>query len=191
MYNSVIIPKPGKTMKQFVSSIRRSLRKQTLLEWVVIVAILAVLVALLTPETKWASSGDLRLPVKVFVFDANQYKPIPDAKVTVFRAFPVGDQASLVRWQDQFKIGPISELPHQFWTTTDAQGIAVIDYEFRTGASHKRPVTHAHVNFTWVRVEADGFGGAAIPVRHDSQPSSALKQKGEVLVQVGLIPMKD
>ncbi len=178
-------------MKQLASSISRSLRKQTLLEWVVIVAILAVLIALLTPATKWASSGDLRLPVKVFVFDAIQCTPISNAKVTVFRATPVGDSASLAEWQDHFKIGPISELPHQFWATTDAQGIAVVDYEFRTGASHKRPVTHAHVNFAWVRVEADGFGGAAIPVRHESQPSSVLKQQGEILVQIGLIPRQD
>lgn len=178
-------------MKQFAASISRSLRKQTLLEWLMIVAIIAVLIALLTPETKWASSGELRLPVKVFVFDIVQCTPIPNAKVTVFRATPVGDQAALAEWQDQFKIGPISELPQQFLATTDAQGIAVIEYEFRTGASHKRPVTHAHVNFAWVRVEADGFGGAAIPVRHESQPASILRQQGEILVQIGLVPTKD
>lgn len=154
-------------------------------------AVLAVLIALLTPATKWASSGDLRLPVKVFVFDANQCTPISNAKVTVFRAFPVGDQTSLAEWQDQFKMSPITDLPQKFWATTDSHGIAVVDFEFRTGASHNRPVSHAHVNFAWVRVEADGFGGAAIPVRHDSQPSSVLKQQGEILVQIGLIPSND
>jgi hypothetical protein len=177
-------------MKQIAAFISRCLRAQSRLEWAVIALIIAILVTLLTPQTRWASSGDIRLPVRVFVFDAIQCTPISDAKVMLFRAAPVANRGSLAERQEQFQIGLIGQLPQKFWTATDADGIAVVEYEFRTGASHNRPVNHAHLNFTWVRVEADGFGGAQVPVRHESQPTSVLKQQGEILIQIGLVPIQ-
>ncbi|MDB5347022.1 MAG: hypothetical protein JWP89_5399 [Schlesneria sp.] len=98
-----------------------------------------------------------------------------------------GNPKALDEMHDRFASGPISDLPQKYFATTNEKGVAVIEHEFSTGASHRRPVSHAHLNFNWVRVEAKGYGGAIVPVRDESQPTAALRKQGEVLVKVGLI----
>ena len=82
----------------------------------------------------------------------------------------------------------MDELPGEFWKLTSSEGLVTVEHEFSKGASHTRPVNHTHLDYAWVRVEAKSFGGATIPVRHESQPTSTLRKQGEILVQIGLIP---
>lgn len=91
---------------------------------------------------------------------------------------------------DRFASAPIGDLPQKYFATTDEKGVAVIEHEFSTGASHRRPVSHTHLNFNWVRVEAEGYGSTIVPVRDESQPTAALRKQGEVLVKIALIGEK-
>lgn len=170
-------------------TIKRYLTQLKTIECVVIVAIIAVLVALLVPQTQWVSDGSIRLPVRMFVFDADRGTPIANARLIVFRGPVVSNPQALAEVQPFIVSGPVSERPLQDIATTDETGSAVIEHEFYTGASHKRPTRHAHLDYAWVRVEADGFGGAVIPVRHESQSTAVLQKQGEIVVQIGLIQL--
>jgi hypothetical protein len=72
---------------------------------------------------------------------------------------------------------------------TEADGTVVIEFDFRTGASHTQPESRAHLSFYWVYVRANGFGGVFVPVRHNPLPTAVLKQK-ELFVPIGLTPVK-
>ncbi|SFI09451.1 hypothetical protein [Planctomicrobium piriforme] len=165
--------------------------KLTRLEWVVVVVIIAILIALLVPQTKWVSSGTLRLPVRVIAFNSKDATPIAGADVTIFRAPPVFDLNSLREDFDRYHIDPdlkgysgtISTVDQGF---TDADGVVVIEYEFRTGASHVRPAPYAHTNFAWIQIQANGYGTVVVPVRHESMPTKILKERGELIVPVGM-----
>jgi len=41
----------------------------------------------------------------------------------------------------------------------------------------------------WVHVQADGYGGIVVPVRHKSQPTAKLREMKELLVPVALMPI--
>ncbi|HEY4262280.1 MAG TPA: hypothetical protein VGM98_19120 [Schlesneria sp.] len=170
-----------------MQSIKRRLAEISSLEWIVIVAIIAVLIALLFPQPQWASSGSIRLPVRVHVFDSVHGTPISGANMMVIRGPWAGDPKAPEELRERFASDPISDLPQKYFATTDENGIAVIEYEFFTGASHRRPVSHAHLDYNWVRVEAERYGDAVIPVRQESVPTALLRKQGEVLVEVGLI----
>lgn len=169
------------------ASLKRHLAEITGLEWIVIVSIIAVLVALLYPQTQWASSGSIRLPVRVIVVDAEHGTPISGANVMVSRGPWAKNPKALDELGDRFASGPIGDLPQKYFATTDEKGVAVIEHEFSTGASHRRPVSHTHLDFNWVKVEADGYRAAVVPVRDESQPTALLRKQGEVLVKVELI----
>lgn len=104
----------------------------------------------------------------------------------VFRCPPVSDPETLLDARDCFTPDHMDELPEEYWKRTSSEGLVSIEHEFRTGASHTRTVSHTHLNHAWVRVEAKGFGGAAMPVRHEQQPTSTLRKQGEIHVQIGL-----
>ena len=42
----------------------------------------------------------------------------------------------------------------------------------------------------WVQVEADGFGGVAVPVGYDERPTSEMRKDKQIIVSIGLIPIK-
>lgn len=169
-----------------VQAIKRQLAAITNLEWIVIAGIIAVLIALLAPQTQWASSGSIRLPVRVFVFDTGDSLPVAGANAMVIGGPSAANPDALAELHDRVVSEPMANLPKQYYATTDANGVAVIEHEFSTGASHKRPVSHAHLNFTWVRVEAPGYSSVVVPVWHESQPTALLRKQGEIPVQVGL-----
>jgi len=167
---------------------RRRLSKLTLLEWLVMLAIIAVVVALIVPAGKWAASGDIRFPVRVFVFDAAHGTPIANARVGIFWAGPWHPSKRLDEQPDQYD--PRRRVREEFSGVTVTDGTVVINYEFRTGANYVRPTMYAHVNFAWVHVQADGYGGVVVPVRHDSLPTSTLREQKELIVPVGLMPVE-
>ena len=173
-----------RTLQQTMLRLRQSLRRPTLIEALVVIAIITATIALLLPEVKWAASGDITVPVKVMVFDAVRDRPIPGARVEIFRAFPIYDLKSLK--DDQ---GPMNRSWRHVEGTTNAAGEAIIETKFTTGANHERPEMYAHLSFYWAKIEADGYGGVVIPVRHEGVPSKHLRN-GELRMTVGLLPLK-
>lgn len=159
-------------------------RKPRIIEALVLFALAAVVVALILPGAQWAASGSMRVPVRVFVFDASRGTPISNAHVAIFYAPPLVTPESLEVNRDLYD--PQNRGRDRNSATTDAKGTAVIEYEFRTGANHERPTMHAHLRWAWVHVHAEGYGGFVVPVRHESLPTKALRDQKELLVPVGL-----
>lgn len=175
-------------MSFFDRHIRRHLRRPTIAEAIASTAIIVVLIALLIPgDPQWTGSGTIRLPVRLFVFDAANRIPVADAHVTIFRAPPLVDLKSFDESRDRYD--PTGFDPAA-GSTTAADGTVTIDFEFRTGISHKRPTSHAHLESAWVYVRAERYAGVVIPVRHDSEPTARFHEQKEILVPVGLVPMQ-
>ena len=164
------------------------LRKPTPIELLVLIAIIAVVVALILPATKWAASGNIRFPVRVLVFDAVGGRPIANAHVGIFRAAPLYDLKSLEERPDDYS--PRNRVRDDDSGATSADGAVVINYEFTTGANYERPTMSAHLRWAWVNVKAEGSGNIVVPVRYESQPTATLRTQREILVSVGLIPIE-
>ncbi len=175
-------------MFAFVRNVRSYFRRPTIIESLLVIAIILLLTAALLPGLKWASSGEIRFPVRVLVFDAIRGMPIANADVKFFRAPPLTDSKSLEAYRDRFD--PKTRNSSGDRSVTDADGAVVIDFKFTTGANHERPTPHAHVRYAWVHVQAEGFGGVVVPVRQDSMSTASLREQKELLVTVGLIPVK-
>lgn len=164
------------------------IRRPTLIEILLAIAIVAVLVALIVPATKWASSGSLRFPVRVIVFDARQSTPIANADVAIFRAPPLPHPNALAENRGRFDPEESALRSDIRRGSTGADGAAVVEYEFRTGATHERPTPYAPLRWVWVAVRAEGYGAVVVPVRHEPQPVETLRDQGEFVVPVGLFP---
>ena len=160
-------------------------RPKTLVEWLVVAAIVAILAALLIPPAKWASSGSVTIPVDVVVFDAQSAKPIEGAFVAIVWAPPATGEFELHEYQERLSSGfaAIEEIGPQ---TNDA-GLVIIDQEFRTGANYERPTPYAHTRWYWLLVSAKGYGSVAVPLRYESMASKDLKAMGRLPAYVGLI----
>lgn len=151
------------------------------------VMVIAILVALAIPYIPWTSSGTIRFPVRVFVFDATQRTPIAEAKVTVFRSPPVLGPNSLGQEGRTYRPDGAAAVDDVVSAATDSDGMAVIDFRFHTSANNSRPLPEAHTRWAWVEVQADGYGTVVVPVRHDSMPTAEMRKLGELLVPVGLV----
>ena len=90
-----------------VQAIKRQLAAITNLEWIVIAGIIAVLIALLAPQARWVSDGSIRLPVRVFVFDAaDRDTPIANAKIAIFPGPVASEPQTLAEMQAQMVSHP-------------------------------------------------------------------------------------
>lgn len=165
----------------------KSLWPSTIIEWLIIIAIIAVTIAILVPEAQWASDGDITIPVRVVVFDAETVTPINGAQVSLFRCPPWTEDEFLKGFRERWS----SEQFDADWNlhrgVTDVTGQAVITYKFNTSASNKNPVTRAHTRWVWTAVRANGYGGAAVQLRQESLPTSILREQKGLTVPVGLI----
>lgn len=179
----------SKFMPPFDGQNRWRLRWPTTAEWLLLIAIAAILIALIIPSVEWAADGSMRFPVRVLVFDATSGMPIANAGVTVFRAPPLADWNPLEKNRDRYNPRNLDRMPASASGTTGADGAVVMDTGFETGASHKRPTSHAKVSWIWVYVHAEGYGAVVVPARHDSQPVAQLKEQKELLVPIGLVPL--
>jgi hypothetical protein len=158
------------------------IRPKTLIEWLVVFAIIAVLIALLLPGPQWISDGDITIPVHVRVFDPSSGKPIPNAQVGILRYRTIFSSSD---------IEPLEEnLAHVTKTPTNDAGSVSINQMFYTNASDRNPVTRAHLGGVWIIVEADGYDRAFVPVRNESLPTAELRKRGEILVPVALLRAK-
>jgi hypothetical protein len=167
---------------------KERLRRLTLIEWLVIIMIITVLAAILIPPVKWASSGRMQIPVRVFVFDAQAARPIARAQVTLFRAPPLTDAKLLSEFPERYDPDQSERLYGVFEGVTGADGMAVIENEFRTGANHEHPITRSHVSWVWVAVKAKGYSSIVVPLRYEDVPTAELRKQGELSVTVGLLP---
>jgi hypothetical protein len=100
------------------------------------------------------------------------------------------DTSSLTNDHAIFNSYSMSEWPQFRRGTTDAAGSTIIEYEFGTSASHEHPSPRAHLMNYSVQVEADGFGGVVVPVGNDERQTSEMRKDGEVVVSIGLLPIK-
>ena len=169
-------------MAGFAANLRQRLKRVTLIELLTVTAVIAVLIAIFLPPAKWASSGTITVPVRVLVFDPVHEKPVANAHVTIIRSPPLRDLDDLQSIKEQ--------LPTELPSVTSESGAVVINYEFRTGASQVRPKPWAHLTWAWIVVKADGYGGVVVPVRYESQTTSDVRENGELLVTIGLLPTK-
>lgn len=117
----------------------RPVRRPTLVAVLLVIAIVAILVALIVPSVEWASSGSARFPVRVIVFDAQQSRPIANAHVAIFRASPLSGLNTLEENRGCFDPENGASVSDISDGVTGADGTAVVEYEFRTGASQRRP----------------------------------------------------
>src|SRR5690606_10627077 len=139
---------------------------KTIIEWLIAVVVIAILVALLLPPVRWASSGSVALPIEVVVFDMQTGLPIDGAQVTLVRAPPPTDKLDIQELSASFStaLARINERG----VRSNPSGIAQIDQEFATGANHDQPVSHAHTESYWVLVSATKYGHVAMPLRYES-----------------------
>lgn len=155
-------------------------RPKTLLEWLVIIAILIVLIALWFAPVTWVSDGTITLPVHVRVFDPTSGAPISNAKVGVLRYRTISGTDDIEPLE--------TDLAHIIRNPTNAAGSVSIDQMFYTNASDRNPIPRAHLSGVWVIVEADGYHRALLTVGNVSVPTAELRKRGEILVPVGLLP---
>lgn len=156
-------------------------KKLTRMELAVISAIICVLVALIVPQGKWASSGDITIPVQVVVFDPVTAKPVVRARVAISRFRWAFDRNDMPQAQNLLVDAPRH--------ATDDAGFVTIEHKFSTGANYERPVTHAHLNGAWVIVDADGYGQVLVPINNTSFPAGELRKWGKVVVPICLFPL--
>ena len=156
------------------------------IEWMLVFAIIAVLVALLTPSVQWGGSGDIDLPIRVQVVDVAEGWPISKARVAIVNG-PFPGYSTPDEFRGFFPRDVFSHLPSDKQGITDAEGTVTIRHEFQTEASHKQPEWHAYLR-AWVIVQADAYGTVVVPVSHDvRKPTKQLRQQGELRVDVGLM----
>lgn len=170
-------------MKSFTSSIR----KPTLIEILLIVAIVAVLLGLLLPETQWVADGTIEVPVRVLVFDAGSALPIEHAEVAIFRCGPWLDDEFLKEFREDWTPGMLDDVENPVRAISDAKGEAIITYRFNTSCSNKNPTPRAATSLRWVAVRAPGHGGATVQLRATSTPTAELRANQGLKLAVGLL----
>jgi hypothetical protein len=167
---------------------KRLFRRPTVVEALVAVTVISAISGLLFSSVQWASSGSIRFPVRVLVFDATTGLPLADAHVAVFRAPPVLGSKSLEESPHRYDPRNLDRVARVWRGVTAGDGTVVIMCELSTGASNRRPAPYAHVRSAWVHAQADGFGGVVVPVRHESISTATMREMQELFVPVGLTP---
>lgn len=160
----------------------------TKLEWVVVVLIVATLIALLIPQTQWAGSGHRIMPVIVEVFDAPSGKPIVGARVTVTRCRSPEQGANYGGCFPE----NIHEAnyPRSEFGKTNANGWVRIEHDFETSSGNSG--FYVSLFRGWVCVDARGYGGVAVPIRHTPTRRETVVSKGvpnDIVVPIGLFPL--
>ena len=169
-------------MSRIVERVWPRLQRVTCIEWLILIAIVAVVIAFLLPSPQWASSGERSIPVRVVVFDASRGSLLFHAKVAIVRSPPA--EAGI-----DYRTELRDRLPPARFELTDEAGTATVIHPFRTGANHVRPEPYVHLSRNWLIVTAEGFGGIAIPVEPRSRPSAEFRAGEEIFIPIGLLPV--
>ena len=173
-----------------VQSVIASIRPTSRVEWLIVIAILVILLALVVPSAKWASSGTIEIPVHVVVFDASDATPIANALVAIVRAPPGSGEYSLDEYRDRLSPDLLVMRDGIDHHETGTDGAATIECRFPTGASHLHPEARAHIHWYWVMVSAEGFGAVVTPLRYNSRTTMSLREQSEIPFVVGLTAPK-
>jgi hypothetical protein len=170
--------------------------RPTLIDLLIVVAIIAVAAAFLLPAVKWASSGSLVVPVQVTVFDVLTAQPIEGASIAIVRGVSTHAEFTLEEYSEYLRWGAdpeFSGMSHRHVPRggSGTNGIATIPVEFNTGASHNHPEARAHTNWYWLIVQAPGYSGVAVPLTDRPHATKDLKSSSTGLqTMVGLISEK-
>jgi hypothetical protein len=160
---------------------------KTILEWLVIAVIIAILVALVVPDVEWASSGTIVVPVHVVVFDGKTMLPLADAVVGIVWAPPASGDSTLDKYREPFSSAWIAMARGEFGSRTGADGSVTIEFEFPTGASHVNPESRAHTRWYWLLVSSKENGAAVVPLRYESISTKSLREQRMLQAYVGLL----
>ncbi len=168
----------------------RRIRSLTLIELLVMIAIIAIVIALVMPETHWAGSGSIEIPVRVLVFDATTLRPIENAHVTLVWAGHPDLNREPGDYERHFPPAGLdpAELKPYGTERTQSDGVATINTEFSTTVSYKNTTPRALLSRRWVVVSAEGYGTFTTPIRYESMPTATLRSAGKLHVSVGLYP---
>lgn len=164
----------------------RSLLGLTRVEWLVVLVIVALLIALLYPSVQWVSDGSIQIPVRVFVFDVAHSRPIPDAHVAIVHGPLPRAGIDINEIHERVPDDLFEKLPSDLTALTGKDGTAVVHREFPTSASRKHPESKTHLHLAWVVVQALNYGTVAVPLAQDSMPTALLKEQQELFVPIGL-----
>jgi hypothetical protein len=162
----------------------------TRIEVAVVIAIVLFLATLLFWPARWVSDGEVDVPVRVFVFDAQDARPIAGARVGVIHFWPVHSSETLAEYRQEFPVR-IDDIPAASRGVTDSEGTVTIMHRFRKSASDRTPKGLAHLWLEWVFVETPGYTGVAMPVRYESVPLPSLRDEGTVPMTIGLVRPSD
>lgn len=160
---------------------------KTFLEWLVIAVIIAILVALVLPDSEWAASGSIVVPVHVVVFDGKTTLPIANAVVGIVRAPPASGDFALDEYREPFSSAWSAMAKGEFGSRTGADGSVTIEFEFPTGASHVNPEPRAHTRWFWLLVSSKEYGAAVVPLRYESIATKSLREQKILRAYVGLL----
>ena len=160
---------------------------KTLLEWLVIAVIIAILVALVLPDSEWASSGTIVVPVHVVVFDGGTALPIKDAVVGIVRAPPATGDFAHDEYREAFSSAWSAMAKGEFGSRTGADGSVTIEFEFPTGASHVNPEPRAHTRWFWLLVSSKKYRAVVVPLRYESISTKSLREQRILQAYVGLL----
>lgn len=163
---------------------RGRLQKITLIEWLVMAAIVGVVVALALPTVQSVRPGEISVPVEITVFDGQTLKPITAARVTIIRALPATGSFPPAEFGDRLSLEKL-KIP-ELGGVTGVDGVARFEHRFRTGAKEESSQPHAHLNWYWVLVSADGFSPVGFPLRTSSVPTEKLREQGKLSTMVAL-----
>lgn len=165
--------------------ILRKLKAMTLIEWLIVIATVAILVALLLPPVKWASSGTFELVVRLYVFDAVTGKPIVGARAGIREGPAMIDSPGQ---DEEFHLRLMEKDSEFLAAETDIRGIVSLQHEFRSGASYQHPKASAWLPGAWIFLTAQGYGGVLIPVSDDSREVERIRARNGIFIPMGLVP---
>lgn len=173
-------------------------RRPSLIEVLLVVAVAAALLAILTPPARWASSGSREVAVRVHVFDAETGQPIEGARIELTTQSSPGRSISEGQWprfpagRDRDDSRNEGRKPSMGGTVAKSakDGSARVHETFPTSASHVHPEPHVDLSRGWIIVTSTGYGGAVIPLRHETLPAAVVGRGNEIPVSIGLFPCR-
>lgn len=157
-------------------------RTQRLINIAIVCCLASIVVALLLPETQWASTGQINATIQVIVTDVKTQTFVENASVEIIKTSWLSED------YDAKSVASTMQTPqtNQAQThKTDENGQVLLTQTFSTGASHRNPLSRADTSRYSALVSHQSYGCVAIPLRYSPTPTEQLKQS-PLRVVVGL-----
>lgn len=192
------LPRISESIAGLLASMKQSLlnHKPSLIEVLILVTVAATLLSILIPPVRWASSGSREVAVRISVFDAETGLPIEGARIELTthsspeRSVSEGQWPRFPAGRDRDDSRNEGRKPSMGGTVAKSakDGSARVHGTFPTSASHVHPEPHVDLSRGWIIVTSTGYGGAVIPVRHETLPTAVIGHGNEIPVSIGLFP---